>query len=130
MADLFPVIIVGATIGVLSLIFFVAYMYVRSKKLDDDYERKMTDGELIKRLLGYAKPYLKEFVIVFLVMLLSIVYDLLSPVLIGDIIERQFKSAGNPNLGAALSLVLMLLVFVCTGIMNRFGSDEEGGVVV
>ena len=50
--------------------------------------------------------------------------------LIGDVIERQFKSAGNPNLGAALSMVLMLLVFVCTGIMNRFGSDEEGGVVV
>ena len=50
--------------------------------------------------------------------------------LIGDVIERQFKSAGNPNLGAALSLVLMALVFVCTGIMNRFGSDEEGGVVV
>ena len=50
--------------------------------------------------------------------------------LIGDVIERQFKSAGNPNLGAALSLVLMILVFVCTGIMNRFGSDEEGGVVV
>jgi spermidine/putrescine transport system permease protein len=50
--------------------------------------------------------------------------------LIGDVIERQFKSAGNPNLGAALSLVLMLLVFVCTGIMNRFGSDQEGGVVV
>ncbi len=49
--------------------------------------------------------------------------------LIGDIIERQFKSANNPNLGAALSLVLMLLVFVCTGIMNRFGSDDEGVVV-
>ena len=49
--------------------------------------------------------------------------------LIGDVIERQFKSAQNPNLGAALSLVLMLLVFVCTGIMNRFGSDEEGVVV-
>ena len=50
--------------------------------------------------------------------------------LIGDVIERQFKYAGNPNLGAALSLLLMLLVFVCTGIMNRFGADEEGGVVV
>lgn len=50
--------------------------------------------------------------------------------LIGDIIERQFKSANNPNLGAALSLVLMILVFVCTGIMNRFGGDEEGSVVV
>ena len=50
-------------------------------------------------------------------------------VLIGDVIERQFKQGNNPNLGAALSLVLMLLVFICTGIMNRFGSDEEGGVV-
>ena len=50
--------------------------------------------------------------------------------LIGDIIERLFKSAGNPNLGAALSLVLMLLVFICTGVMNRLGGDEEGGVVV
>ncbi len=51
-------------------------------------------------------------------------------VLIGDVIERQFKQGHNPNLGAALSLVLMLLVFVCTGIMNRFGGDEEGGVVI
>ena len=51
-------------------------------------------------------------------------------VLIGDVIERQFKQGNNPNLGAALSLVLMLLVFVCTGIMNRFGGDEEGGVVI
>ena len=50
-------------------------------------------------------------------------------VLIGDVVERQFKQGNNPNLGAALSLVLMLLVFVCTGIMNRFGGDEEGGVV-
>ena len=51
-------------------------------------------------------------------------------VLIGDVIERQFKQGNNPNLGAALSLVLMLLVFVCTGIMNKFADDEEGGVIV
>ena len=51
-------------------------------------------------------------------------------VLIGDVIERMFKQGNNPNLGAALSLVRMALVFVCTGIMNRFGSDEEGGVIV
>ena len=52
-------------------------------------------------------------------------------VLIGDVIERQFKQGNNPNLGAALSLVLMILVFVCTGIVNKFaGDDEEGGVIV
>ena len=50
-------------------------------------------------------------------------------VLIGDVIERLYKQGNNPNLGAALSLVLMLLVFVCTGIMNRLGGDEEAIVV-
>lgn len=52
-------------------------------------------------------------------------------VLIGDIIERMFKQGNNPNLGAALSLLLMVLVFVCTGIMNRFADgDGEDKVVV
>ncbi len=51
-------------------------------------------------------------------------------ILIGDVIETQFKTSNNPNMGAALSLLLMLLVLICTGIMNRFGDGEEGGVVV
>ena len=52
-------------------------------------------------------------------------------VLIGDVIERLYKQGNNPNLGAALSLVLMLLVFVCTGIMTRLGGDSgEDGVIV
>ena len=50
-------------------------------------------------------------------------------ILIGDIIEKWFKQGNNPHLGAALSLVLMILVFVCTGIMNRFGGEEEGVIV-
>ena len=51
-------------------------------------------------------------------------------VLIGDVIERMFKQGNNANLGAALSLLLMVLVFVCTGIMNRIsGSDGEDVVV-
>ena len=47
--------------------------------------------------------------------------------LIGDVIESQFKTAYNPNLGAAMSLVLMILIFLCVSIMNRFGEsgDEE-----
>ena len=51
-------------------------------------------------------------------------------ILIGDIIERMFKQGDNANMGAALSLLLMVLVFVCTGIINRFGGDEEGAVIV
>lgn len=45
--------------------------------------------------------------------------------LIGDVIESQFKTAYNPNLGAALSLVLMVLVLVCVAVMNRFSDGEE-----
>ena len=52
-------------------------------------------------------------------------------VLIGDVIERLFKQGDNANLGAALSLLLMILVFVCTGIMNKLtDSDGEDVVVV
>ncbi len=45
--------------------------------------------------------------------------------LIGDVIEEEFKQAYNPNLGAALSLVLMLLIFLCMWIMNRFTDSDE-----
>jgi len=45
--------------------------------------------------------------------------------MIGDVIESQFKTAYNPNLGAALSLVLMILVLACIAVMNRFTGDDE-----
>lgn len=51
--------------------------------------------------------------------------------LIGDIIEMQFKSSNNYNLGAALSLVLMFLIIICMAVMNRFTSDDDdGGVLI
>lgn len=49
--------------------------------------------------------------------------------LIGDVIESQFKTAYNPNLGAAMSLVLMVLVFVCIGVMNRVSPDDDESMV-
>ena len=45
--------------------------------------------------------------------------------MIGDVIELQFKGSLNRNFGAAMSLVLMLLVFVSIWLMNRFTDDEE-----
>ena len=49
--------------------------------------------------------------------------------LIGDVIESQFKTAYNPNLGAAMSLFLMVLIFVCVSIMNHFGENEDEEVM-
>lgn len=51
--------------------------------------------------------------------------------LLGDLIEMQFLgSAYNPQLGSAISLVMMIIVLVCMTIMNRFGEGEEGAVLL
>ena len=49
--------------------------------------------------------------------------------LIGDIIETQFQTANNFHLGASLSFVLMILIFICLAVMNKF-SDEDGEVII
>ena len=52
--------------------------------------------------------------------------------LIGDLIDLQFLgNAYNPNLGAAISLVLMVLILLCMSIMNQFDNDEgmEGALL-
>ena len=52
-------------------------------------------------------------------------------VLIGDVIETQFKANASYNYGSAISLVLMVLILICMDIMNKFTDDESsGGIVV
>jgi spermidine/putrescine transport system permease protein len=51
--------------------------------------------------------------------------------LLGDVIEMEFLgSAYNPHLGSAIALVMMVIVLICMGIMNRFGEGEEEAVVL
>ena len=51
--------------------------------------------------------------------------------LLGDLIEMQFLgNAYNPHLGSAISLVMMVIVLVCMGIMNRFGEGEGEAVLL
>ena len=51
--------------------------------------------------------------------------------MLGDLIEMLFMgSAYNPNLGAAISMVMMVIVVVCMVIMNRFGEGEEQAVML
>ena len=51
--------------------------------------------------------------------------------LLGDLIEQQFLGgAYNPYLGAAISLVMMIIVVICMAVMNRFGEGEEQAVMM
>ena len=85
MNEYLPLIIVCAIIGAFTVVFAGAYIALRRRVKAPANERHMADGELIRRLLKYARPYIKEFVLVFLIMLFSIVYDVVSPLLIGNI---------------------------------------------
>ena len=80
-----PLLIVGAIIGLFTLGFLVAYVLDKKRKESGGFERNMSDSQIIRRLLGYAKPYWTSFVAAFFVMVLSIVYNLVSPLIIGDI---------------------------------------------
>ena len=127
MAEFLPIFIVGAVIGVFSLIFLVAYTVVRSRDNRTPEERAMTDRQILRRLLGYAAPYKKEFIIVFLVMILSISYDLVSPVLVGEIEELVKESFELPHLFwmvgtyAGILVVSMVSMYIQTMILQKTG---------
>ena len=51
--------------------------------------------------------------------------------LLGDLIELQFTGgAYNPHLGAAIAMVMMVIVVVCMWVMNHFGEGEEQAVML
>ena len=81
----YPLLIAGAVIGLITIIFVVAYALMKNKKEAIGFDRTLSDGELVKRLLKYAKPYWKNFILVLLVMIFSISYDIISPLLVGEI---------------------------------------------
>ena len=127
MYEFFPLLIVGAAVGLLSLVFVIAWSYVRSKKDAGDDERKMKDGVIIRRLLRYARPYIKEFVIAFVLMLISIVYDLVSPVLVGRVEELVKHSFQLPKLFSVVAVyggilvVSMVSMYLQTMLLQKVG---------
>ena len=91
MHEYFPLLVVGAIIGVISVIFIVAYALIKDKKKVIGFDRYMKDSELIKRLLRYARPFIGNFILVLVLMLFSIAYDIVAPLLVGYI-EEMIKA--------------------------------------
>ena len=49
--------------------------------------------------------------------------------LLGDTIERQFKNVITYNTGAAISLVMMILILISLAVMNKFSDSVEDIIV-
>ena len=122
-----PVLIVGAIIGIFTIAFLAVYIKGKRDKTMQEFERNMPDSLLVRRLLRYAKPYVAQFVLVLVIMLLSISYDLLSPVLVGNIqnlIKQDFplsKLYWQVGAYAVVLVVSMVSMYLQTMILQKIG---------
>lgn len=116
MAQYLPLLIVGAIIGAFSIAFIIAYIALNKVKEQTEYERNMSDSELIQRLLVYAKPYWKSFLLVLVIMVFSILYDIVSPLIIGGIEKMIVTDFSLEQLYSRVAVYAGLLIvsMVCT----------------
>ena len=94
MNEYYPLLFVGGVVGLFSIIFTIAYMTIKNDKEGIGFDRHMKDSEIMKRLLVYGKPHIKSFIIVALLMVFSIAYSVVSPLLMGfiiDFLETEFE---------------------------------------
>lgn len=114
MREYYPLIVVGAIVGVFSIAFLVAFLSIKDKKEAIGFNRKMSDKELIGRLMKYAKPYWKNFLFVMILMLFSVAYDVVSPLLVSDIekvLQTEFELSGLfIRVGAYAGILIVSLV--------------------
>ena len=143
-----PVTIIGTGGAViLGMIYdFLPYMvlpiYTSMSKLDDRYLEAAADlgCNPVQTLFRVVLPLTKSGILsgVTMVFVPSISTFYISQKLgggnfdlIGDTIERQFKQGPSTyHVGAALSLVMMILILISTVFMNRFSDDDERGMMV
>ncbi len=114
--ETYPLLIVGAAAGLISLIFIAAYALMKNKKEAIGFDRHMKDSEIIKRLLVYAKPHIKSFLLVGLIMLISIAYDVISPLVVGEIVEMIEEDFEMKALLVRVAIYASILVvsLICT----------------
>ena len=111
MTELNPLVLVGAVIGAVTALLVLAYALVKDKKESMGFERTMADSEILRRLAGYAKPYRAKFVIVLFLMLFSIAYDIVSPLIVGALEELVSGDFALPQLYIGVAVYAGVLVF-------------------
>lgn len=111
MMSLNPLLLVGGVIGAVSVLLLIAYACVKDKKTAMGFERSMADGEILRRLFGYAKPYFKQFVVVGFLVLFSISYDIASPLIVGYIEELVVGDFELKSLYVSVAVYAGVLVF-------------------
>ena len=117
MYEFYPLLTVGAVVGVISVIFILAYFSIKDRKEAIGFDRNMKDSEIIKRLMQYAKPHAKSFILVMIIMLFSIAYDIISPTLIGNV-EEMIK--GDFEYKSLISYVIVYALILAVSLVSTY----------
>ena len=110
MLNINPLLLVGGVIGAVTALLIFAYASVKDKKTAMGFERTMADGEILRRLFAYAKPYWAKFLLVLFLMLFSIAYDIISPLIVGAIEELVAADFALSRLFASVAAMRCLIL--------------------
>jgi ATP-binding cassette subfamily B protein len=116
MYEYFPILAVGAFISLVSLVFIIAYAMMKNKNESIGFDRNMKDGDIVRRLLIYAKPHIGAFISVLIIMALTIAYDIISPIIVGKItkmVAEDFE-LNSLYLHVAGYIAILIVSVVCT----------------
>ena len=133
MHEWYPILILGAIIGVFTAIFVFAYVFMKNKKEAVGFDRNMKDGEIIKRLLVYAKPYTKSFIVVFVLMIVSIAHEIISPLIMGNLVETIGNKDGfelSYLFYAIITYVIILVVSLISTYVQSIILQKTGQRIV
>ena len=133
MHEWYPILILGAIIGVFTAIFVFAYVFMKDKKEAVGFDRNMKDGEIIKRLLVYAKPYTKSFIVVFVLMIVSIAHEIISPLIMGNLVETIGNKDGfelSYLFYAIITYVIILVVSLISTYVQSIILQKTGQRIV
>ncbi len=116
MYEYFPILAVAAFISAVSVIFIIAYALMKNKKQNIGFERNIKDSEIIRRLLKYAKPHIGSFIAVLVIMALTIAYDIISPIIVGEITGMVAKNFELNELFVMVACYVgvLLVSVICT----------------
>ena len=127
-----PFLYVGLILFTFTFIFVLAYVLMKNKKEALGFDRNMKDTEIIKRFSKYAKPHVKGFVFVLVIMITSIAADLLLPLITGRIVAilQMPYFTYTDVLKCVIAYVVLLIVSLCCTYLQAVVLQKIGQKVV
>jgi len=129
MREYYPLLVVGAAIGIISTAFIIAFALMKDKKEAIGFDRNMKDSIIIKRIFVYAKSHWRQYIVIFVLLTISVMYDIIPPLLVGEVeelIKSQFQMTEVVGKIVAYAIVVLVSLAAMYGqaiMLQRLGQQ-------